>query len=120
MTSEIVKNRILRDADRLYHKERRPDKALALCERIVSEDPSCEAAQLLRLKCLNLLKPKTDVLAEIDAVLSVLPESSEIRLVSGIILDEAGRLEEAEVAYRQCIELDPTQYRAMHTLGTLL
>lgn len=61
-----------------------------------------------------------DALGVVDDALSHFPESAVLHFNRAVVLEELGRLDDAERSYKRCLELQPSYADAHHNLAMLL
>jgi tetratricopeptide (TPR) repeat protein len=60
-----------------------------------------------------------DALSVFEQALSHFPDDAVLHFNKGVSLESLGRLEDAELSYERCLELDPSYANAHHNLGLL-
>jgi tetratricopeptide (TPR) repeat protein len=60
-----------------------------------------------------------EALRLINVAKSIDPKNAAYAFVEGVLFDKLGRYEEAEAAYKTCIEMNPEYYDAIYNLGVI-
>jgi tetratricopeptide (TPR) repeat protein len=96
-----------------------PAAALPLLDAVIALNPDCTEAYFERAQCLRKVGRRAESLPDLLKVLEVEPESSRGKLVAGMLAFEQGHPEQAEPLFREAIEKDATNSRALYGLARI-
>ncbi|HET7756059.1 MAG TPA: sulfotransferase [Steroidobacteraceae bacterium] len=104
---------------RVLHEQQKAEPMLPLLERLLAQDPGNMRYRILQAAAYGLLG-RTDRATELlTAVLADFPDNEAVWLAYGHAQRAAGRLGEAIVGYRRCLELRPGFGEAWFSLANL-
>ncbi|MEP0872618.1 tetratricopeptide repeat protein [Trichocoleus desertorum AS-A10] len=110
---------LLAQADGL-RSANQPEKALALYDQAIAQDPTNAAAQWGRCYSLNRLQRPGEAITACDKALASNPKSPEALWSKGYALDQLKRHSEAIALYDQAIALKPNFAEAWSNKGSAL
>jgi tetratricopeptide (TPR) repeat protein len=97
----------------------RPVEALECSERVLSEAPAHGEGLAARARALRALGRSADALEALNELARAWPGSAPAQDARGVLLAEAGGLDEARAAFAAALTLDPAFARAHFGLATL-
>jgi tetratricopeptide (TPR) repeat protein len=100
-------------------KLRRFERAIGLCDKVLSSEPSHGAALFTKGNSLHELKHYTEALTAFDQAMALAPENPKILTNRGMTLFELGRFEEARASAEAAIEVEPKLALAWRCKGSV-
>jgi tetratricopeptide (TPR) repeat protein len=97
----------------------RPGEALPFADAAVRFDPHRPEGFAARARALRALGQGSAALVDLDAVIARSPTAAPAHDARGVLLSEAGRLDEARAAFSMALSLDPRCTRAHFGLAML-
>ncbi len=88
---------------------KRPQKALAACERLIQGDPDNARAYLRKAELLRELKRDAEALAACERAAELDPNAAEDQIARGTLLERLGHAEEARQAFQHAREIGAQQ-----------
>jgi len=96
----------LRQAAELW-RQGDEDRGLALCSRIIQQNPAAAAAYLLRGQMHAQRRQHEQAIADFTSAIAICPHHAKAYLRRGNLLFELGKLDQARQGYSTALELQP-------------
>jgi|GEM_PF-4951767 len=88
---------------------KRPQRALAACERLIQSEPRNAQAYIEKAALLRELKREEEALAAYERAAHLDPDDAEAQTGRGVLLERLGRADEAQQAFQQAREIGARQ-----------